>query len=58
MKVKKLTFDVSESLGAVSAEILGPDRMDFLYVFAHGAGAGMTHPFMVELSEAPNECPK
>ena len=52
MKVKKLTFDVSESLGAVSAEILGPDRMDFLYVFAHGAGAGMTHPFMVELSEA------
>ena len=52
MKVKKLTVDVSESLGAVSAEIMRPDRMDLLYVFAHGAGASMTHPFMVKLSEA------
>lgn len=26
--------------------------MKFLYIFAHGAGAGMTHPFMVRLSEA------
>lgn len=26
--------------------------MDFLYVFAHGAGAGMNHPFMVRLSGA------
>ena len=52
MKVEKLTIDVSGSLGAVSAEIMQGDDLDFLYVFGHGAGAGMTHPFMVKLSAA------
>lgn len=45
-------MDVSESIGSVSAEIISEERMKFLYVFAHGAGAGMNHPFMVNLSKA------
>jgi predicted alpha/beta-hydrolase family hydrolase len=52
MKVEKLIIDVSDSLGSVSAEIVKGHDMDFVYVFAHGAGAGMTHPFMVKLSQA------
>lgn len=52
MNPGKLTINVSESLGGVSAEIMSVERMDFLFVFAHGAGAGMMHPFMVKLSEA------
>lgn len=43
---------VSDSLGAVSAEIMADQGMEFLYVFAHGAGAGMNHPFMARLSSA------
>ena len=52
MKVKKLSIPVSDSLGAVSAEIMADDEIEFVYVFAHGAGAGMNHPFMVKLSSA------
>src|ERR1700735_1535414 len=32
--------------GAVSALLLRPDQPRACYVFAHGAGAGMTHSFM------------
>lgn len=52
MKSKKVSIFVSESLGAVSGEFVAGDDMEFLYVFAHGAGAGMNHPFMVRLSSA------
>jgi predicted alpha/beta-hydrolase family hydrolase len=52
MKIKKLSIPVSDSIGSVSAELLTDDSVKFLYVFAHGAGAGMNHPFMVSLSEA------
>jgi predicted alpha/beta-hydrolase family hydrolase len=31
---------------SVSALLLSPDRPKACFVFAHGAGAGMTHPFM------------
>jgi len=52
MKVKKITIPVSDSIGSVNGETMTEDNIDFLYVFAHGAGAGMSHPFMVNLSKA------
>ena len=37
---------------SVSAEVYLPPLPKAIYVFAHGAGAGMNHAFMKELSEA------
>lgn len=37
---------------SVSAEVYLPPSPKAIYVFAHGAGAGMNHAFMKELSEA------
>lgn len=37
---------------SVSAEVYLPPSPKAIYVFAHGAGAGMNHTFMKELSEA------
>lgn len=47
-----LRIFISDKLGEVSAEIVQPDKMSALLVLAHGAGAGMNHSFMVQLSEA------
>ena len=52
MRTEKLSIHVSDSIGSVSAEITTGAEISFLYVFAHGAGAGMNHPFMVKLSDA------
>jgi hypothetical protein len=52
MKTKRLSIPVSDSLGLVSAELMADDSIDCLFVFAHGAGAGMDHPFMFKLSDA------
>jgi predicted alpha/beta-hydrolase family hydrolase len=41
---------VSESAGDVEALLLRPDDANWLLVFAHGAGAGMHHPFMEHLA--------
>jgi predicted alpha/beta-hydrolase family hydrolase len=46
---------VSDSIGEVSAETLCPDKPHFALVLAHGAGAGMNHPFMLRLSETMAE---
>jgi uncharacterized protein len=43
---ENLKFAVSDKSGAVSALLLRPENARALYVFAHGAGAGMTHKFM------------
>src|SRR5438067_2450537 len=43
---KELTFAVGEGVGSVSALLLRPDGARLLYVLAHGAGAGMRHPFL------------
>src|SRR6516164_8731311 len=40
-----LTIEVGKS-AAVSALLLRPERAQACFVFAHGAGAGMTHHFM------------
>ncbi|HKA33763.1 MAG TPA: alpha/beta family hydrolase [Candidatus Binatia bacterium] len=43
---KKIKFAVNNKAGEVSALLLRPDKARAIYVFAHGAGAGMEHRFM------------
>jgi uncharacterized protein len=43
--VQKLEFEVAKA-GSVSALLICPAKARACYVFAHGAGAGMSHPFM------------
>ncbi|HJQ66412.1 MAG TPA: alpha/beta family hydrolase [Gemmatimonadales bacterium] len=45
-----LSIPVSETAGAVSGLLCLPDGARVLYVLAHGAGAGMRHPFMERIS--------
>lgn len=40
---------------AVSALLEAPASASALYVFAHGAGAGMTHPFMADVARGLGE---
>jgi predicted alpha/beta-hydrolase family hydrolase len=46
----KISIQVSESIGKISALIATLDKPKAIMVLAHGAGAGMTHRFMEELS--------
>ncbi|NLS74157.1 alpha/beta hydrolase [Bradyrhizobium brasilense] len=48
--VQPLTITVSDD-STVSALLLRPAQARSAYVFAHGAGAGMTHPSMVAIAE-------
>jgi predicted alpha/beta-hydrolase family hydrolase len=43
------------SHGAVSALLTGPPRAKACFVFAHGAGAGMAHPFMATVAAGLGE---
>jgi uncharacterized protein len=52
MTTENHSIKISESLGAVSAEVIRPDKMKALLVLAHGAGAGMNHSFMTALANA------
>ena len=45
MTAQSLKLDL-ENGGSVSALLLRPDRARGCFVFAHGAGAGMSHPSM------------
>ena len=45
-----LTLNVSPSIGAVSGEFKVPENSIAIMTLAHGAGAGMNHPFMATLS--------
>jgi len=45
-------IQVGQPAGEVSAILVRPDEARFLYVLAHGAGAGMRHPFLGRISEA------
>src|SRR5438874_505193 len=47
----ELTFTVSERLGRVSALLVRPAEARVLYVLAHGAGAGMRHPFLETIAQ-------
>ncbi|HEY1268220.1 MAG TPA: alpha/beta family hydrolase [Candidatus Binatia bacterium] len=48
---KKIKFTVNEKAGEVSALLMRPDNARAIYVFAHGAGAGMAHRFMEAAAE-------
>ena len=50
IKTKKLHFQASKSSGNVSAVLMTPEEAKYVLVLAHGAGAGMNHPFMEMLS--------
>lgn len=51
MTVTEHTFRATESSGDVSGLLVRPDEARCLYVFGHGAGAGMHHVFMQRCSE-------
>ncbi|NNE07101.1 MAG: alpha/beta hydrolase [Gemmatimonadetes bacterium] len=46
MTTKRLRFQATNSSGEVSALYHGPAAPSALFVLAHGAGAGMEHPFL------------
>jgi uncharacterized protein len=52
MKIEKLKIQVSDSIGSVTAESLVPSTIKAVMTLAHGAGAGMDHPFMKKLAKA------
>lgn len=52
MNTQSLSLEVSPSIGSVSAEAIVPDKAKCIMVLAHGAGAGMNHPFMTTLSKS------
>ena len=52
MKIKPLTLKISPDVGTVSAECFIPEKSKYIMTLAHGAGAGMAHPFMIELARS------
>lgn len=51
MKAKKLKIRVSKEIGSVSGLLMMPKKAKSILVLSHGAGAGMTHHFMEDLSQ-------
>lgn len=52
MSSQVLTLQVSPSIGSVTAEYVVPVKSICIMTLAHGAGAGMIHPFMVTLANS------
>ena len=50
IKTEKFNFQATKSSGKVSAVLMKPEEIKYFLVLAHGAGAGMNHPFMEMLS--------
>lgn len=50
--VSTISVTVSDSIGKVSGQIVEAKKAKAVLVLAHGAGAGMDHPFMKRLVEA------
>jgi predicted alpha/beta-hydrolase family hydrolase len=50
-----LSIEVGESAGPVSGLLMRPPDARFLYVLAHGAGAGMRHRFMEAVAAGLSE---
>src|SRR3989454_567670 len=46
---------VGERVGEVSGLVLKPEGARLLYVLAHGAGAGMRHPFLESMARVLGE---
>lgn len=51
-RVRELTVNVQPAVGKVSALLMEPEDPRWLYILAHGAGAGMRHPFLEKISRA------
>lgn len=54
MSARQLTIEV-DATHAVSGLLLIPERPFACYVLAHGAGAGMRHPFMTAVADGLSE---
>jgi len=52
VQTKEFTVRVSDSVGEVDALLQRPSDARWMLVLAHGAGAGMRHPFMEDLARA------
>ena len=52
----ELRFSVAAASGEVSALLIRPPDARLVYVLAHGAGAGMRHPFLEGLARGLAEC--
>jgi predicted alpha/beta-hydrolase family hydrolase len=50
MAEKKISILVSKTIGSISAKIIAAKKPKAVLVLAHGAGAGMDHPFMKNLA--------
>jgi predicted alpha/beta-hydrolase family hydrolase len=48
--LREIQFSVGATAGNVSALLLRPTDARVLYVLAHGAGAGMRHPFLERMA--------
>jgi len=55
MKTRSITFNISPSIGAVSAECFVPEKSQCIMTLAHGAGASMHHIFLVTLAQLLSE---
>ncbi|MFV1980447.1 MAG: alpha/beta family hydrolase [Rhodothermia bacterium] len=51
METRQVMFAATRSVVEVSGILLRPDNAEWMYVLAHGAGAGMLHPFLRTISE-------
>jgi uncharacterized protein len=52
MRTQSFKIEVSPEAGKVSAKYIVPDKPICILTLAHGAGAGMDHPFMEMLADA------
>jgi uncharacterized protein len=50
MNKQPIMLQVSDTIGQVSAEYIVPGDARCIMTLAHGAGAGMNHPFMITLA--------
>ena len=50
MKAEAEPVTISVGEGSVSALLIHPPKAIAIYVLAHGAGAGMIHPFLAQMS--------
>jgi uncharacterized protein len=55
MKTKSFSLLVSDAIGSVTAEYILPSKSNCILTLAHGAGAGMDHPFMITLAKSLGE---
>src|SRR5947207_14465602 len=52
MTTRSLSLEISPTVGSVSAECISAGKSKCVVTLAHGAGAGMNHPFMMTLAQS------